>query len=100
MENSIIFHQTPINEFRELIADVVDERLKNFQPLIPKQPALKYLTRKETAQTLSVSLVTLNEWTKEGKIQGCRIGSRVRYRLTDVESAVQNIHNIKHSRSK
>jgi len=90
----IILHQTPLSEIKVLISEAVEEQFNKFQPQHEKEP-VKILTRVETAQMLGVTLPTLHEWTKNGTIQGTRIGTRVRYRMTDVEAALKDIRNVK-----
>jgi excisionase family DNA binding protein len=55
------------------------------------QPEIEYITRKETAKILGVSLPTLNEWTKKGIITGYRISSRVRYNKDEILSSLHKI---------
>ena len=96
--NSIIIHQTPTDELLAMFGIVVADQLKNLLPQQPLQPVKSILTRKETAEMLGVSLVTLNVWTRTGIIQGARVGTRVRYRISDVEAALKDIRNIKYQR--
>jgi excisionase family DNA binding protein len=49
------------------------------------------LTRKDTANILHVAPKTLNEWTKEGKIVAHRLGGRVYYRQSDIDTALKQI---------
>lgn len=48
-------------------------------------------TREETAKRLSISLPTLNEYTKRGIIIGNRLGRRVLYKQSDIEAALKAI---------
>lgn len=81
----------------ELKTDISDAVKKELQTLMAawqqtQTPAApKYLTRKETAQKLGVSLPTLNEWTKTGLVKGYRIASRVRYKEDEVTAAFTQI---------
>ena len=93
----LILHQTPLSDIRAMFSEIVAEQFKKYQPQQEKEP-VKILTRQETAKILGVSLPTLNEWTKNGTLQGTRIGSRVRYRMSDVEAALKNIQNVKSKR--
>jgi len=52
----------------------------------------KLLTRKEVAEILNVSLPTLHDWTKNGKITGFRIGSRVLYKSHDIYNSLSQIN--------
>ena len=45
--------------------------------------------RKDAAQKLGVSLVTLDAWTKAGIIGCRRVGSRVYYTPKDIEDALK-----------
>ncbi len=77
-------------DFRE----VVQQEIKRlFASLMEQQPitAPKYLTRKDTAKRLGVSLPTLNEWTKTGLVQGYRISSRIRYKESELDAALLQI---------
>ena len=47
-----------------------------------------FLTRKQAAKLLGVSLVTLNEWSKRGVIIGYRIATRVRYKKNELEKSL------------
>jgi excisionase family DNA binding protein len=105
MNKQIILHETPIDDFREMISEIVSNAVseqvsKEFERRnIREENEFKFLTCKETAQILGVTLPTLHLWTKEGNIQGSRIGTRVRYRMTDVEAALQTIETGKSKRS-
>jgi excisionase family DNA binding protein len=76
----------------DLISDVANEVVRKMTdwnlassvktPQIDNEP--KLLTRKETAELLGVSLVTLNEWTRTNKIPSIKIGTRVRYEIAEV----------------
>ena len=44
-----------------------------------------YLTAEETAKRLGVDRSTLWRWNKEGYLLAIKIGSKVRYKLSDVE---------------
>lgn len=63
------------------------------QNKLPKQAVeLGYLTRKETCKRLGgISLPTLNEYTKTGRIKGNRIGRRVLYSPADIDAALTAI---------
>ena len=49
-------------------------------------------TRTETAKILRVTLATLNEYTKTGKIVANRIGNRVLYRDSDIQKALSKVN--------
>jgi excisionase family DNA binding protein len=96
MQTSIILENIDHEALRALIGDVVSEKLESFEP----KPETKdrYLTRKEVAAELRISLPTLNELTKKEKLKAYRIGGRVLYRESEVSAALQTISESKYRR--
>ncbi|MFL0171103.1 helix-turn-helix domain-containing protein [Tenacibaculum maritimum] len=52
----------------------------------------KLLTRKQTAEILSVSLPTIWSWGKKGIIKAYRIGNKIRFKESEVMEALQEIN--------
>lgn len=79
----------PVNELATALAEKLAPL---FAATKPQEPSTgqKYLTRKQTADLLSVSLPTLNEYTKKGKINACRFGVRVLYNQNEIEATLLN----------
>lgn len=50
------------------------------------------LNRQETAKLLSVSLVTLWDWTKKDVLPAYRIGYKVRYKKSEVLEALKKMN--------
>ncbi|MES2138898.1 MAG: helix-turn-helix domain-containing protein [Bacteroidota bacterium] len=83
MEN-FIMSSIPINELITVISETVKiefERQNNLSTPIPDN---EYISRKETARILGVSLPTLNDWSKRQLIPSYRIASRIRYKKDEV----------------
>lgn len=86
--NQLILSPITLSDLKTAITDVVRTEIKNeLLTLSVKQPE-DLLTRKETAEILGVSLVTLHEWTISGKVPAYRIGSRVRYKRQEIEQSL------------
>lgn len=66
----------------------------DFGANIPELP-----TRKQTAEILQVSLVSLSEWSKSGVLPTVKIGSRVRYKKSDVLNALKEVRNLRYKRT-
>lgn len=88
MQN-IILTQLTTEQLQSKITEAVTTAFFNMSAPTPEE--VEYITRKEAAQFLSVSLVTLNQWTKEGIIQGYRIGTRVRYKKNEVLNSLTKV---------
>ena len=96
LENNITqVHGTTPQQLRENILKDVRTELKeivqNFQP--KKQP--EYLTRKEVAEILKVSLVTLSDWNKKGVLKPYRLGNLIRYKRAELDQALISINSKK-----
>jgi excisionase family DNA binding protein len=95
MEN-IILHSTPLKDFQVIIGDIVEAKLRQFKQEQPTQAPGEYITRREVCHRLKISLATLHSYTKDGTLNGYRIGGRVLYRLAEVEQSIQAIKTVKY----
>lgn len=85
MKNVIQLENIDATEFKNEIIDGVLLALKNNAGSIQlNEQTDQLLTREETAKLLSVSLVTLWDWTKKDIIPAYRIGNKVRYKKSEV----------------
>lgn len=89
--------------------EIIDARLSNIETLLldikhqPKQaePTEKptgLLTRREVAQKLRITLVTLDKYTKAGTLQSYKIGGQIRYKAAEIEKAFEQVKNAKYRR--
>ncbi len=78
----------------ELTANIlagIKEQLTEFKKdLLPPKPP-EYVTRFEVADLFGVSTVTIDSWTKKGRLTAYRIGNRIRYNRTEVEQSLTKI---------
>lgn len=96
MNSSIILQNIDTESLKSIIREVNAEMIESFQPKqLPKE---QYLTRKEVAKALRVSLPTLNELTKKGKLTGYRLNGRVLYKFSEVDSSLIQIVASKYRR--
>jgi hypothetical protein len=97
MENSIMIHNVTVEELFEKIRTTVRDELiiQKSHPVVVDK---KYLTRKETATRLRITLPTLNTYTKIGYLKGARFGYRVLYLEEDVQAAIKDIPIRKYGR--
>ena len=100
MQNQIILNGITFEQLQESFKSIVKNEVEQLQKSLPTiEPAPEYITRKETAQILGISLVTLNEWTKTGVIPASRIGTRVRYKRADIYSSLKEVETLKYRRA-
>ena len=89
--NDLLLSTIPYAEFQTLISTAVQTAVQTATAHLQAKENVEYLTRKQTSTLLGISLVTLSEWTKEGKIKGYRIASRIRYKRHEIEQSLLTI---------
>ena len=90
MSHEIYLNGLTTDQLSEMIRESVRDEMQNLKPPKPKLEN-KFLTRKETARKLKVSLVTLTDWVNRGRIKAHKIGGRVLFRESDVDDALSQI---------
>jgi hypothetical protein len=95
MDNLILSTHTT-EELKGLINQAVLDAVKNIQITPAPSQSEKLLTRKETADKLKISLVTLNDWSRRGLIQSYIIGGRVLYKQSEIESSLHQVKTVKY----
>ena len=93
----IILNEVSAEELKKMIDDSVVAaflKLKNQEE--PKTD--KLLSRQEAAIFIDVSLPTLNEYTKSGKVKGYRLGGKVKYKESELLEAMNAIEPLKYRR--
>lgn len=93
-----------LDDLKSTIQCVVADEMKNaltaLTDSLPKDTTPEYLTRKETAEMLNVSLPTLHSYVKKGYLPANRVGEKtVRFRREDVEKALNAVEPIKYRRA-
>jgi excisionase family DNA binding protein len=75
----------------EQLAKAIVEKLQNFYIPIPDRSfiiAEEYLTKKQIKALLQISYPTIDTWTEKGILKVYRIGTRKRYKRSEVEAAL------------
>nr|WP_320117583.1 helix-turn-helix domain-containing protein [uncultured Marinifilum sp.] len=98
MTKSILLESLSAENLKELIRDVIREEVQTRKDE-PTKTETKFYSRGEVSSLLKLSLPTLNEYTKEGRIQAMRIGRRVLYSEQAVQEALKVVPNSKGKRS-
>lgn len=69
----------------------ISEVLKDFMQSIKSKQTLDYVTSKEAANILKVTLPTLYDWRKKGIITAYRIGNKIRFIRKELEQSLIKI---------
>lgn len=86
MTEELIIHMT-----RQDLRNELNQFAEQFRANKPEKETTQepeYLTRKETAKKLHISLVTLNRLTNDGTLKSFKIGGRVLFKSEDVNQAI------------
>jgi len=94
MEN-IILTSLGTDELIRIISESIKKEIESASLFRQGELPTEYITRKETAHILGISLPTLNDWSKRGIIPSFRIGTRIRYRMEDVRMSLNKVVTIK-----
>lgn len=92
MNNLILISET---DLRAVLSETIKKELESIRP-VEQSNESELITRKETAKILDISLPTLNAYTRDGKIQSYRIGSRIRYKRNEVINSVLKVQSFKY----
>lgn len=86
--------------------EIIDVRLSKIENLLlslqlqihnkePPPLPQEYLTRAQVSRLLSISLVSLGKYVKNGSIPAKRLNNRVLFLRTEVEASLKTIKSIK-----
>jgi len=93
MQNLILSGVT-LNDLLSQIEQLLDSKIGIQHQQQNKQSG--YLSRKEVAVLLKITLPTLHDWTKLGYVQAYKIGARVLYKESEVRETLEKVPSFKH----
>ncbi len=92
INNAILIQNVTIQDLERIVERAVDKRMSAVSVQQPKEAEEKglpkYVKRIETARILGVTVPTLDDWTRNGLIQCCRISNRVYYSEKEIARAL------------
>lgn len=68
--------------------DEIQEQIKVLAKSLHPKSVDEYLTRIEAADMLKCDISTIHNWTKKGKLIAYKIGNRVYYKRSQIESVM------------
>ena len=98
MDQPFVLSPVPLTDLVGQIARAVRSEM-DAHPQAVQPPKEELLSRVEAAQLLGITLPTLRDYTRRGLVEGYRIGSRVRYKRTEVVGSLQRIRIAKPQRA-
>ncbi len=74
------------------LKNIIDESVTNALTKVSKKPEEEILLKRiDVARLFGVSLVTLNQWMRDGRIPCHRINTRVFFKRTEVMEALSSV---------
>ena len=74
-----------VEEMTELILNRVKKELEILARELKPKPVVEWMTRNQVKRHLKVSLVTLHNWDKSGKLKSYKLDGTVRYKKHEVD---------------
>lgn len=93
-QNSILIQGVTPSDLESMLSRLLDKKLASIIDSTPKVESTssdRLYKRKEAAEKLRISLVTLDNWTKIGIINARRIGTRIYYTEKDINDALKKV---------
>ena len=87
----VILSQIPMDEFKTVLRDCIKMELSASAPSQSNEKPDYLITENEARDFLRVSKVTLKKWRDDKKIPFYRIGSRIRYKRSELLSCLETI---------
>lgn len=88
MVNQIILNELSLDDLVSSIREVVRDELETTRRKTISDRG--NLTRQEVADLCKVSLTTVHQWTKEGRLIAYKLGGRVLYKASEVMESLEN----------
>ena len=81
--------EVSVNELADKVADKLLLKIENYLKQLSKTQNHDLLTRKEVAEYLKISLVTVGTWSKYGIINPIRMGNRIFFKKQDILNTLE-----------
>jgi len=95
-DQNILLHGISGEDLTEKVSERVFQKIK---PFLPQKDTEEYITRKEAAIILCISLPTLRKWTVDGRLISYRIGSSIRYKKSEISDSLKEVPSMKYRRA-
>ena len=82
-----VFTGMPVDQLLSRIEQLIDAKI-SVTPKNENNP-FDYLSRKEVASLLKITLPTLHAWTQQGLLRAYKMGTRVLYKPNEVKDALE-----------
>ena len=92
MEKIFLIQSSDISCLTDSLLEKIEDRLRKVIVESPEKKSTNYLTRKQVAEKLHITLPTLHTLTLEGILCAHRLGHRVLYKEHEIDAAMKKIN--------
>lgn len=86
-------HHTSDEDLAKSISKTIKVLFEAYSKKIQPKEDTIWITRKQVSEILSISLVSVDDWTKRNILSAYRISNKKRYKRHEVENALTKIGN-------
>lgn len=96
-----VFFNVPLSKLEPVVKRWIREIHSEFQSeKVESTDHREVLTRKETAELLGVSLVTIHDWSRSGIIHPYKLGNRTYFKRSEIMEVLNQSNPKNHDRAK
>ncbi|ASE62579.1 DNA-binding protein [Chryseobacterium indologenes] len=88
MESINFIGVEPDNLISEIVSKVKESLLTDLEKAFKENEPKRYLSADDICERFGVTKPTIHEWRKRGILKSYKLGSRVYYRLDEIENAM------------
>jgi excisionase family DNA binding protein len=88
---TILLHNITPDKFKEELIFSLKEVIQELIIELKEEKPIEYLTRKQVAEILKISIVTISDWNNKGILKPYRIGNLIRYKSNELQEALTRI---------
>ena len=90
MADAILLNNVTPEGLTETILNGVQAKLDHLKKELQPQEPDEWLTRKETAKLLKISLVCLHDWSNKGILKAYKVGNRTYFNRKEINAILFN----------
>ena len=83
--NTIQIESLSVSDLKDIITDIIRTEVPQ------NKKETEYLTVKQVSKLLGVSTVTIHAWKESSVLKAYRVGTRIRFKRSEVESAMKQV---------
>ena len=87
--DSNVILQVSAADLKQIVSEMYHSERQRTEEAIRQHREVPTISREEAAKILGVSLTTLWHWSKSGYLTPVKIGTKVMYRATDIDTILQ-----------